>query len=109
MEERIIFKIEDDVTADETLELREQIQEEINRLEKIKEGRIARIEQQTAERTNPLREQIMNIDAELRAYFSTLETKNTKTQRKYVLPSGTLIEKKQQPEFKRNDENLVDW
>jgi hypothetical protein len=45
----------------------------------------------------------------LAQYFETVETKRTKTQETYKLPSGTLKKKYPQPQFKRDDEKLVKW
>ena len=45
----------------------------------------------------------------LRGYFDMVPTKDTKTQRKYELPGGTLILKAQQPKFEINDEEAVKW
>lgn len=45
----------------------------------------------------------------LRGYFDMVPTKDTKTQRKYELPGGTLILKAQQPKFDVNDAELVPW
>lgn len=45
----------------------------------------------------------------LRGYFNMVPTKDTKTQKKYELPGGTLILKAQQPKFEVDDEKLVPW
>lgn len=45
----------------------------------------------------------------LRGYFDMVPTKDTKTQRKYELPGGTLVLKAQQPKFEVNDAELVSW
>lgn len=47
--------------------------------------------------------------ARLEAYFDTLPHKKTKTQESYLLPSGKLVRKHQDPEFSRNDEEVLDW
>lgn len=43
----------------------------------------------------------------LRRYFETVPLKETKTQAKYVLPSGEMVRKKQAPEYIRDDEKLT--
>lgn len=52
---------------------------------------------------------IDNNTARLEAYFDTLPHKATKTQESYVLPSGKLVRKHQDPEFSRNDEDVLSW
>jgi predicted component of type VI protein secretion system len=47
-----------------------------------------------------LRQQLMN-------YFNTVEKRATKTQESYRLPSGTLILKKQNPDFVRDHDKLL--
>ena len=43
----------------------------------------------------------------LSAYFTKVPKKETKTQAKYALPSGTLVRKKQQPSFEKDDKALT--
>lgn len=43
----------------------------------------------------------------LASYFATVPHKETATQAKYELPSATLLRKQQQPEFVRNDAELL--
>lgn len=63
-------------------------------------------------------EQKANSDAAffenmLHGYFIRREedgfTKSTKTQTAYKLPSGKLVLKKQQPEYERNDGEVIAW
>lgn len=44
----------------------------------------------------------------LARYFQTVPLKETKTQSKYVLPSGELVLKRQQPEYQRDDPKLME-
>ena len=52
---------------------------------------------------------IDNNTARLEVYFDTLPHKVTKTQESYPLPSGKLVRKHQDPEFVRDDEELLSW
>jgi hypothetical protein len=52
---------------------------------------------------------IDNNTARLEAYFDTLPHKKTKTQESYPLPSAKLVRKHQDPEFVRDDEELLSW
>lgn len=45
----------------------------------------------------------------LRGYLDLVPAKQSATQRKYELPGGTLLLKKQQPEYETADEKLVPW
>lgn len=45
----------------------------------------------------------------LEEYFATVPHKAAKASESYALPSGKLIRKKQQPEYKRDDAELVPW
>lgn len=48
-------------------------------------------------------------EGNLRRYFETVPKKVTKTQQSYELPSGKMVMKKQDPEYERDDEKLIDW
>ena len=52
---------------------------------------------------------IMDMEAKLHAYFLTVPHKQTKTQENYALPSGKLVVKQQEPEYARNDEEVIEW
>lgn len=45
----------------------------------------------------------------LQRYMSTVQTKDTKTQKTYALPSGKLKIKFQKPEYVRDDEKILLW
>ena len=51
----------------------------------------------------------MNFERMLAEYFANVPHKHTKTQESYSLPSGKLILKKQNPEYKRNEKAAVAW
>ena len=63
---------------------------------------IETIKAQTAEDT-------ANLESMLYAYFQSVPHKKTKTQESYPLPGGTLVFKKQTPEFKREDDKVIEW
>lgn len=46
---------------------------------------------------------------QLQQYFETIETKKTKTQATYKLPSATLKKKFGGQDFKRDEESLLSW
>ena len=51
----------------------------------------------------------MNLERMLFEYFSTVPHKVTKTQENYKLPGGKLVLKLQNPEYKRDDEKVIEW
>lgn len=46
---------------------------------------------------------------QLQRYMETVKAKESKTQKTYKLPSGTLKIKYQNPEYKRDDDKLIDF
>lgn len=45
----------------------------------------------------------------LRKYFDTLPHKKTATQEKYLLPSGKLVLKNQEPEYEKDEKTVIDF
>ena len=52
---------------------------------------------------------IQNMTSVLQTYFGKVPHKQTATQENYTLPSGKLVFKKQEPEYERNDEEVIGW
>ena len=52
---------------------------------------------------------IETMKAFLYSYFETVPHKTTKTEENYRLPSGKLVLKRQEPEFRYEDAELVAW
>ena len=88
-------------------------------LEKIREHK-RKIEKWTAhyeaekKRACMLHEnKIFNLETKLREYFGQLFdaglTRETKTMTAYNLPDGKLMMKRQNPEFERDDDALIEW
>lgn len=73
-------------------------QAEIDRYRERKENYEKRCEGRTA-----------NLRAMLLLYFGTVPVKESKTQQKYELPSGSLVMKKASHDFKANPERLRVW
>ncbi len=70
---------------------------------------ILEYEEKIREKDGNLKNKLSFLEEQLRCYFESVPKKATKTQQTYKLPSGTLKLKYQQPEFVRNDEQLVKW
>lgn len=54
-------------------------------------------------------ESVAYFTAKLEEYFANVPHKATKTQESYSLPGGKLVQKKQQPEYKTDDAELLQW
>lgn len=52
---------------------------------------------------------IANMESMLQRYFESVPHKVTKTQENYALPSGKLVFKHQEPEYRRTDADVIDW
>lgn len=52
---------------------------------------------------------IQNMLSMLQTYFESVPHKVTKTQESYALPGGKLVFKRQEPEYTRNDVEVIDW
>lgn len=52
---------------------------------------------------------ISQMETMLRKYFETVPHKVTDTQENYKLPSGKLVLKKQEPEYERNEDEIIKW
>lgn len=73
-------------------------QEEIDRYTARQEAYHQRFENRTT-----------NLRAMLLLYFGTVPVKETKTQQKYELPSGSLVMKKPSSDFKPDTDKLREW
>lgn len=49
------------------------------------------------------------FESKLRNYFDSVPHHDTKTQSSYDLPSGKLVLKQQDPEYKRDNDKLMEW
>lgn len=96
------FVIEDDQTAEWAMEQIRNAQEEKAKWKAFYEERLQRVNE-TCDAT------IANMESMLQRYFETVPHKVTKTQENYALPSGKLVFKKQDPEYRRNDADVIDW
>lgn len=84
-------------------------------LQKIREARADRdkwvewYKAKIAEITEQTDFDTMNLERMLADYFATVPHKKTKTQESYKLPGGKLVMKTQNPEFKRDDNAVIEW
>lgn len=96
------FVIDSDAKADWALrKIREQ-REDAERWRAYYLAQIAKAEE-SAQQTEAF------FMALLERYFATVPHRSTKTQDAYDLPSGKLLRKAQQPDYQRDDTQLLAW
>lgn len=106
------WHITNDHQADWALEKIAAIDADYRRKEMVVQNKIADLQQWLAREKAQAEQQRSFFEVKLKEYFDSLPTsivKQTKTQKVYKLPSGTLRLKQQQPEYIRNDELLLQW
>ena len=96
------FVIEDDQQAEWAMEQIRNAQEEKAKWKQFYEDRYHKVEE-TCDLT------IANMESMLQRYFENVPHKVTKTQENYALPSGKLVFKKQEPEYQRDDTEVIEW
>lgn len=106
------FKVTNDRQAEWVIEKANEDLTEISRFKESLEEKLGEIR----EKLNKLHEEENRVkewrDSYLAEYFETIPEeykKKTKTMEKYRLPSGEIIKKYPGPEFKRDNDKLLDW
>ncbi|NCB36708.1 MAG: hypothetical protein EOM58_11785, partial [Clostridia bacterium] len=109
LEESGEFRITDDVMADWAVEKINAARAERDRLVSLVQEKMEQLQEKRQlyitnyeESTSYLREKLMD-------YFMTVKTQDTKTMKKYKLVSGTLVLKRQQPVYERDEGALLAW
>ncbi|MEW9124868.1 MAG: host-nuclease inhibitor Gam family protein [Thermotaleaceae bacterium] len=106
-EEKDIWKVKDDLEANWCLDKIRESKAEYNRLEAVSKAKIQQIQELLKKEKEKADREIGFFESKLREYFETVETQDTKTLKKYKLPSGELKLKKPQATFKYNKKKLV--
>ena len=96
------LEIRSDIEAGWQLKRRKEIIADRDELISFYKDRIKAVEEDSAFK-------IGLIDRALFAFFKTVKHKKTATQESYQHPLGKLVLKKQAPEFKRKDQEVIDW
>lgn len=103
------WRIKEDLEADWCLDKIRESKAEFSRIEMVAKAKIEQIQTMLKKQEEKVFNETGFFEAKLREYFTGVKTKDTKTKRSYQLPSGKLVEKKQSPEFIRNEEKLLEW
>ena len=110
--ENEIFKVTNDQEAEWVIEkYNEEILEKARYKESI-QAKIVSLQEKLRKLEDEERQAKEWRDSYLIEYFETIDDKfkkKTKTQEKYRLPSGEIIKKYPGPEFKRDNNKLLDW
>ena len=109
MEESNEFRITDDLMADWAVEKINAARAERDRLVSLVQEKIEQLQEKRQLYIVNFEENTSFLRAKLMDYFMTVKTQDTKTMKKYKLVSGTLVMKKQQPYYERDEAALLGW
>lgn len=103
------FTIDSDAKAEWAIRKIAEEQAEHDRLVACCQAEIDRYTERQEAYHKRLEGRTANLRAMLLEYFGTVPVKETKTQQKYELPSGSLVMKKASSDFKADTDKLRDW
>ena len=109
MEESGEFRITDDLMADWAVEKINAARAERDRLLSLVQEKIEQLQEKRQLYIANFEENTSYLRAKLMDYFMTVKTQDTKTMKKYKLVSGTLVLKKQQSVYERDEGALLAW
>src|SRR5699024_4799890 len=100
-EEKETWKVEDDLSADWCLDKIRETKAEYSRFEMVGKSKIQQIQEALQKEKKKADDEIEFFESKLREYFERVEdnAKETKTQKAYKLPSGTLKLKKSKVDY----------
>ena len=96
------FRVDDDQKAEWCLQKIREANADMEKWLEFYDQRKEAVKADTANR-------IAFFEHHLREYSNSVPHKVTKTQENYPLPSGKLVFKQQEPEYERDDENVLAW
>ena len=109
MEESNEFRITDDLMADWAVEKINAARAERDRLVSLVQEKMEQLQEKRQLYIVNFEENTSYLRAKLMDYFQTVKTQDTKTMKKYKLVSGTLVLKKQQSVYERDEGALLRW
>lgn len=108
-EQKETWKVEDDLSADWCLDKIRESKAEYNRFEMVAKAKIQQIEEALKKQKQKCDGEVNFFEGKLREYFETVEKQETKTLKKYKLPSGQLKAKKSTVTFNYDKKKLLDY
>jgi hypothetical protein len=109
LEESGEFRITDDLMADWAVEKINEARAERDRLLSLVDEKIGQLEEKRKLYIVNFEDNTSYLRGKLMEYFQTVKTHDTKTMKKYKLVSGTLVLKRQQPLYERDETALLTW
>lgn len=103
------WSIKDDGMADWAVR---KIQDEVaerDRLVSLADQQIEELKQKRMDIITRCDRRTQYLTDHLHEYFKTVKTKETSTTKSYQLLSGKLVQRRQQPEYVRDDDTLTNW
>lgn len=107
-EEKETWKVKDDLSADWCLDKVRESKAEYNRFEMVAKAKIQQIEEALRKQKEKCDSEVSFFESKLREYFETVKAEETKTLKKYKLPSGQLKMKKSQVTFDYDKKKLLE-
>lgn len=107
--EKETFKVDSDQKADWVIRKIKSEEEDLNRLVNCAEAIINEYKQKIEDYKTKFKNKTSHFYFLLQEYFKTVKPKETKTQKKYTLPSGDLVLKKSSIKFIRDDDKFTKW
>lgn len=106
-EQKEVWKIDNDLSADWSLDKIREAQAEHQRFEMVAKAKIKQIQEALNKSKESMEGTVGFFQGKLLEYFATIKPKETKTQMKYTLPSGNLILKKGKLDFDYDKDKLL--
>lgn len=103
------FRIDSDVKAEWAVRKLRDMRAERDRLVDTMRAVMDEYARRIAEEEEKYDRRAVRMRNMLEDYFESVPHKVTKTMESYQLPSGRLVLKAMEPEFKRDDEALAEW
>lgn len=108
-QEKTIFQVTDDKSADWTLKKIAEAKQELDRLEEIANAQIAEISAKIEREREIYEGKTRFLKSCLHGYFLTVPHKETKTKESYKLLSGSLEMKKETQKIIHDDDTLLEY
>ena len=109
LEESNEFRITDDLMADWAVEKINAARAERDRLVSLVQEKIEQLQEKRQLYIVNFEENTSYLRTKLMDYFMNVKIQDTKTMKKYKLVSGTLVLKKQQSVYERDEGALLAW